>query len=204
VSVMVLILAAGEQKRWKMTEPSCKQLLDAGGETILARIQRQCKARNHTPIVVTHKPELASSLCFNPEQRRWTVETLWATREIWAGRVVVLLGDTVYSNDAIDRIFSERTDELRVFGNEYEIFALSFLTPYDKIIATLEQAIKHAESGVAKGGGKLRKFYQIWCGLDPNTSQIENCVLHSMYDAMDVDCAHDYEGLKKWVKAGLE
>jgi len=50
---------------------------------------------------------------------------------------------------------------------------------------------------VARGGGKLRKFYQIWCGLDPNTSNTESEVLYKVYDTMDVDCAHDYEELKK-------
>jgi hypothetical protein len=105
---------------------------------------------------------------------------------------------------AMDRIFAEHGDNLRVFGNQYEIFALSFYPPYDEIIATLERAIKHAESGVAKGGGKLRKFYQIWCGLDPNTSEIEHEVLHSMWDAMDVDCTADYKALQEWVKAGID
>lgn len=206
MSITVLILAAGEQDRWKMDGPPYhKQLLDAGGETIIARIVRQCQERGiMAPVVVTHHERIMKALpgtwVFKPNRRRWTVETLYSTRQMWRGRVIVLLGDVFYSSATMNKIFAVRTAPMRVFGNEYEIFALSFNEPYNAIIAVLKLAIIHAESGIARGGGKLRKFYQIYCGLDPNTNQIEDGVLYSVYDSMDVDNPHDYDGLKKLIK----
>lgn len=217
MSTVTLILAAGEQARWEMDRyPFYKQLLDVGGETIIARIWRQCRARGAEPCVITHSPELVQILSFKPERHRWTVETLLATHELWQERTIVLLGDVVYSQAVMDRIFAPQEQELKVFGNEYEIYALSMRFQSNLVIApvlfwignikrALNYAIEHAESGTP-GGGKLRKFYQLYCGLDPDSDEIENEVLDrvSLQDyTRDVDTRKDYIQLQnKVVKAG--
>jgi len=206
MSITGLILAAGEQVRWKMTEPPYhKQLLDVGGETIIERIWRQCRARGTEPAVITHKPELFAQILYKkPERRRWTVETLLSTYDLWQERVIVLLGDVVYSRAVMDRIFAPHQEPLKVYGNQYEIYAASFNEPYNKIVNTLEDAIVHAESGIARGGGKLRKFYQAYCGLNMTGNERENKVLNWVDDyTQDVDNSGEYVILLNIVRNGI-
>lgn len=213
---IALILAAGEQTRWEMDRyPFHKQLLDVGGETIIGRIARQCLERNVEPVIVTYSPMIKKSVTplltwLVPERRRWTVETLLSTHVLWLERTIVLLGDVIYSRAVMDRIFTPHDQELKVFGNEYEIYALTINdwgNHHEHITDALTRAIRHAESG-ASGGGKLRKFYQIYCGLDPDSDEMESKVLdlvcHKQDYTQDVDTRRDYITLQnKVVKAGL-
>lgn len=208
---VALILAAGEQTRWEMDRhPFYKQLLDVGGETIVARIERQSLERDFWPKRVTCHKALEALWSYVPKRHRWTVETLLSTHELWQGRTIILLGDVIYSQAVMDRTFAPQEQELKVFGNEYEIYALSMQfknhPPWSvDIIMALYTAIAHAESG-AFGGGKLRKFYQIYCGLDPDSDAMENEVLDrvSLQDyTQDVDTKKDYIQLQnKIVKSG--
>lgn len=214
MSTVALILAAGEQARWEMERhPFYKQLLDVGGETIIARIWRQCRLRGPRAIIVSRNITLRMfGDGFKPYEGdcRWTVETLLSTHELWQERTIVLLGDVIYSRAVMGRIFAPQDQELKVFGNEYEIYALSMQfknhPPWSvDVIMALYKAIAHAKTGTP-GGGKLRKFYQIYCGLDPDSDEMENEVLDrvSLQDyTRDVDTRKDYIQLQnKVVKAG--
>jgi len=206
----VLILASGEQNRWEREgNPNTrKQLLGVGDETIIGRIVRQCCSRGATPLVITHHADImeaTQSVPFWPVRpRRWTVETLLSTSDYWKNRTVVLLGDVIYSKAVIDRILACR-DPIRVFGNELEIFGLSFSKPvWPNVAAALKIAIEHAKRG---GPGKLRKFYQAYCGLDLNSDKMENRILdfvcHVTDYTMDVDTPQDYYTLQsRVIKAG--
>lgn len=217
MSVTVLILAAGEQKRWEMSEPLYyKQLLDVGGETIIARIERQVIQRGFFPRRITIHRELEDPWSYRPEYHRWTVETLLSTYYLWQSCTVVLLGDVIYSRATMDRIFKPHNQKLKVFGNEYEIYALSMVDDalekkymdfgdvyFVNMTTALKASISHAESGVAKGGGKLRKFYQAYCGLNMTGNAIEWNVLHKVDDyTHDVDNPEDYAALLKKIKDG--
>jgi hypothetical protein len=127
----VLILAAGEQKRWARHD-QLKQLLQAGPETIIDRIVRQVKDRGYQPIIVTHKDELMrdGAVSVIPNPRRWKVESLLSISEFWGKDItLVLLGDVIYQAQVINRIF-ENSDKTMFFGNYAEIYAFSF-TNYD-------------------------------------------------------------------------
>jgi hypothetical protein len=219
MSTAVLILAAGEQKRWPMTEPPYhKQLLDVGGETIVARIVRQCRSRNTEPLIISHRDWPMNVQVVEPcGATRWTVETLFSTYDLWKKRTVVLLGDVVYSRATMDRIFAPQSEELKVYGNEHEIFALSIVGTeiyhpitgqggvfFVEITDSLGEAISHAESGVARGGGKLRKFYQAYCDLNMTGNARESRVLRWIDDyTQDVDNAGDYAVLQDKVARGV-
>ena len=127
-----LILAAGKQTRWEKKNPfgyRFKQLLPVGDESIINRIVRQCRERGAEPIVVSYHEEIiqatdAATFLIPSYAAHWTVETMqnspWGT-----DRTVVLLGDVVYSKTVMDRIFACK-NPIRVFGHEYEIFAINF------------------------------------------------------------------------------
>jgi hypothetical protein len=200
--IQVLVLASGEQNRWEKTgKPGPrKQLLPLNGETIIERIIRQCRDRGADPIVVTHHGDIMEErgAIFLPvRDRRWTVETLLSTAPHWRERTVILLGDVIYSKAVIDRIYKCR-DPIRVFGNELEIFGLSFsLDMWSDVSKALEVAIGHAENG---GPGKLRKFYQAYCGLNLDSPDMEKTIIdwvcHITDYTRDVDTPEDYATLR--------
>ncbi len=145
-----LILAAGTQQRWG--EKPIKQLLTINDTTILERIVKYTKG-----IVVTRNQELISRFypaIIQPDKYQYTSETLLSTLVWWEGRTVILLGDVIYSHNILDKIM-QCQDKFRVFGNEWEIFALSFCS-HIRIKDMLELTIKQAERGEVKG--TLRNF----------------------------------------------
>jgi len=177
-----------------------------GNESILARIVRQCRERGVEPIVVTHKLEIAQAtdaVCHIPTRNGLTVETFLSSP--WGERTIVLLGDVVYSKTVMNRIFNCR-ENIRVFGNEYEIYAISFM---DKVSAYVRIAIANAGVHASRGGpGTLRKFYQAYCGIDLDSDGMEGIVLDRVCYiqdyTMDVDTPRDYKNLlNKVVKGGL-
>lgn len=201
--MVVITLCAGEQERWG-DNGNPKQLVDVGGEPLLARLVRQCRRAGHEPVIVTHDERLTlSDRTYVPGKRRWTVETLLSTRFMWGDRTVVLLGDVVYTRDALDKILSSR-EPFQVFGRKelryrlagryYEIFALSFdQTQAERVEDTLNRAISMIENGKA-GWGKLRLLYELWCGLPLGEFAHEDVVFYPIEDATeDIDAPEDYE-----------
>jgi choline kinase len=124
----VLILAAGEQRRWeKNMGIGYKQLLNAGDETILGRIVRQVNQRGYTPHIITHRFELMledADYIF-PSERRWKVESLLYIKSFFTSVNLVLLGDVIYQEHVMNRIFGYKGIDM-FFGNYAEIFAWYF------------------------------------------------------------------------------
>ena len=196
---IVLILAAGKALRFNST---LKQLLPIGNELIVNRIIRQVEARNIFPLLITHSQEIADAaniqICQKPKANRWTCETLLSTIEWWNKRVIILLGDVIYSKAVMDRIINCQ-DEIRVFGHEYEIFAISFTSLVKvEVILALSEAIRHAMAG---GPGTLRKFYQAYCGLDLDSDKMEDKILDRVCFIQDytndIDTQEDYDNFLK-------
>lgn len=148
----VLILAAGDAARWN---GQCKHLAQIGAETVIGRIARQVLQCGYAPIVVTHRRDLgmASAVTFAPLAHDTLLDTLLSTRELWRGRVYVLLGDVVFSDEALDlALYLPWTPA--VVGDCTENFALVFDAPD---YARIEQAARDAK---AAGGSKLWDLYE--------------------------------------------
>jgi len=203
-----LILAAGEQARWEKDHSvRFKQLLPVCGEPVLHRIVRQVSARAKIPFIVTHRDELEykDALTYRPINRRWTCETMFSTIGLWRKRTTILLGDTAYSRTVMDRIYACQ-EPIRVFGNEYEIYAISFdqysiLTVAEYLI----KAIRHAEDG---GPGTLRMFYEALCHFQIGCGRIESKLMDRVCYIQDytkdLDTPNDYTNfLNKWERKGL-
>lgn len=147
-----VILAAGRQERWRRdTEP--KQLLRVAGETLIGRMQRQASSRGSTPVVVTKDDRIAAeaAVVLRPDRHRWTLETLLCSSGSWAGdRVVVLLGDVVYSSNCLDEAFGSDppvTFLLTKKGVFTEVVAASFskdVTP--AVVTACQEVVRRAEA----------------------------------------------------------
>ena len=146
----VLIMAQGEGSRWQpdvrfvnVDIPAVvKQFIRVGEETILTRTLRQIQKYKAEVYVVINQ-EFANYLPFGTMMLPLDEPTGKLLRGIWiatewtdpADRTVVLLGDVVYSNNAIKIIFEEergiplfgRKGSNPVTGKEAsELFALAF------------------------------------------------------------------------------
>ncbi len=192
--ITVLILAAGEQARWEKAY-GIKQLRPVEKETTIGRIQRQIRDRGLSPIVVTHHPEIARTAksTFTPRARRWIAETLRSTAHIWTERVIVLLGDVVYSKACMDAIIVY-DGPIRFWGNLYEIFALSFDgSVMTEMFTAIDKAIYHAEYD--GGPGKLRKVYQAFVGLDFEDNEIHR---DEFEEVLAPDYTRDFDTIEEW------
>lgn len=124
----IMITCAGSQKKWNghLGVPS-HLVRDRNGETILGRIVRQVQERGY---------EMNQILVFHPEIQGYytpgTVsvltpvgryETEFHTTQDWwlrgdEDRNVMLLGDTWFTEEAMDQILGHEGDGIRFFGRE--------------------------------------------------------------------------------------
>jgi len=196
----VVILAAGKATRWRGLP---KQLMPAGDESIIVRIQRQVFQRGELPTVVTHRDDIAmeSKSCLFPKNNDTACDTLLSTRDLWHDQVVVLLGDVIYTKDTMDLIFSGDRP-LRVYGNAWEIYGMSFSASVGDDIAThLKIASEYNSPGPR---GKLRYFYQSCLGFEMGSGRYELEVLQWVQDkTRDVDSMWEYNKfIHEIVKSG--
>lgn len=123
-----IILAAGSSIRYRGV---AKQLLPVGDETILERMIRQCRQHRYTPVVFTANNWIIKALdgynCDHwlPPKSDTVCDTIYHMSGFWGPRTAILLGDVIYSQDAMARIMGCKADFM-TFGNMWEVFALSF------------------------------------------------------------------------------
>jgi hypothetical protein len=195
----VLILAAGECKRWEGKRP--KQLLLIEGESIINRIERLA---GNEAITVTHNPLIQQYVkrSFIPYHHRCTAETVFNTRSLWLERTIILLGDVIFTPAAMEDILT-CDKPIAFFGRDPELFALSFdETMQSRLIGCLRKATDRAIHDVKKCGlGKLWQVYRCWCGFPLNEHRLENDVFVKIDDSTtDIDTQGEYlEYLRRYV-----
>ena len=144
--IAIIILAAGRGKRWGQV--TNKVLVDIKGEPLITRTCRLAReVFGEAPTVVTIEDDVSRAIGQShflvPHKYRWTVETLLNTHTIWDGRVIVLLGDTYYTERTLNLI--KHTDlPVCYFGRLLEIYAMSF-SYLVTVFRLLLDAIGHAE-----------------------------------------------------------
>jgi hypothetical protein len=188
--MIVLILAAGESVRWQ--GDTLKQLMPFAGETVLARMIRQAEPYAEVT-VISHEPDIQAASAgryYDPPNHRWLVETLLSTVILWDPRTVVLLGDVIYSDEAIQTIMS-CDKNVTVYGNRAELFALSFTEAcVARVQAVLGQCLVDAHKS---GLGKLWQFYRAFCGFPLNAAYFEERIFRMIDDYTDdIDTLEDY------------
>jgi len=151
----IFIMCAGLATRFNGI---CKQLLPLNDDqTILDRILEQTS--EYKPFVVTHNQDILDLVYTRgittilPASYETLCNSILSTQHRWTDRVIILLGDVVYSNRVMQDILTE-TDPLMFFGDEYEMYALTFSTESrPEIISALTEGATHPF-------GKLRYAYR--------------------------------------------
>lgn len=193
----ILILCAGRQTRFKANYP--KQLAVFHDKPLLHRTIAQCNLKSAIPFVVTHNQHIVNFIddyfayIFRPYNDNTVCDTLLSTQDLWRGRTIVLLGDTYYTADTINRIWDCQQD-LCVYSNSTEIFALS-LVPHQEITYNLAIAAKTDYP-------KLWTFYRLYCGYHYDSDQLDNYTFKMIDDETgDIDTVEQYEHYKRMLNA---
>lgn len=190
-----LILCSGQRPQW--SGQRSRQLAPVANELLIERTQRQALRLGPSAllragsgqagdncIVVTNVPSIQrhSRAYFIPEKDRWMVETILSTKSLWSDRTVVLLGDVIYSDEAMARILAcERP--VAMFGSHLKEFALSFSAEAQFAVeAALTAALLDALNG---GRGKLWEVYRLVSGFDLREERFEDEVFHLVDDYTD-------------------
>lgn len=147
----VLILSAGEAKRWAGWAKQLAPLWD--GETVLSRMVRQVRSHGLEPTIVARDPEIfevATAPIFHPGPTSSVFETAALCRHLWAEETTLLLGDVVFTDAVIADTLASPGNSLRIFTNPRETYALSFgIAIQDQV----ENALWH-HARLAEAGGK--------------------------------------------------
>jgi choline kinase len=194
---VAIILAAGDQRRWN--GPGIKQLMNIGGESVLARQLRQAKRIADVTIVMTHRPEIvveANSMGVHtatPERNAVLAETLLSSAEFWSDRTTILLGDVVFARYAIDRVL-QTVEPVMFFGRADEMFALTFNElARDRVREVVQQVVDLNDAG--KGRGKLVNCHRVYAGFEVTERKYDpGCYTVLKPPTRDLDRHRDYVG----------
>ena len=86
----ILILCAGEAKRWNNYLDVPKQLISINGETLLDRTVRLLNSKELYDINIISNDErlkVSNKNFFRPTKFEWIVETLLSTQSLWKNMV---------------------------------------------------------------------------------------------------------------------
>lgn len=193
MNTVVLVLCAGGNKGDFSTP---KQLLDMGGEKLLARIVRQAFAHWDNVYVVAEDCRFwteTSAGNILTDHVAGGVDTVMGIHATWADadRLVVLLGD-VYYTDHLMRGIALNVQPIAFWDmGGMEILALSFYRPaFPDLVSHARWVVQAAHGNSAAGG-----FQALWSRLH---SHGVKPVMVSVRDAsQDFDSVADYEEFKK-------
>lgn len=200
----VLILCAGEAKRWNNYLGVPKQLIAINGETLLDRTVRLLHLKELNDINIISNDErlkVSNENFYRPTKFEWIVETLLSTQSLWNENTIVLLGDVFFTQDAINTIDNLK-EILHIYGRYGasgftstpwgEIFALSFKqSDWNQIISNAENVIRQTKLG---SRGKLWELYRSIAGFPHNEHLIEDDIFISINDLTDdFDLPSDYD-----------
>lgn len=189
----VIILAGGTQSRW--TGAFQKQLCDINGTPLIRDTIKKCTKyiyEDDINILAWH-PEIKDVVpnAFMPDKHSCVCESLFETRNLWKGKVLVMHGDVIFSYETLRKMFN--SDGLLFFGNTHEIFGYTFMeSDYDKMRRSLEIVSIQYELG--NGRGKLWELYRTNAGLPLEEHEWGK---HSTYVHID-DYTQDFDLLSQY------
>ena len=195
------ILAAGNQTRWLLGRPDykhqIKQLVPIHGEPLIRKTSRQAKANSETKIITNNTKIKMYADCetVRADRHGSIVESLLSQFRSWEDydRIVLLLGDVNFSNNAIKTIYSYDGD-IMFFGSRQEIFAVVFTD-----IAWLLMQISHLvhEGWMPLSKMKLWHLYRFLTGVPKDKHVISDMFTFIKDGTRDFDDWRQYE---KWLK----
>ena len=212
----VFILCAGESTRFG---GRAKQLIKIAGEEILRRIIRFLKQDDRISeiFIITHRDDIRNNIkelndntiyFINPSKRRYTLESMLSTQDEWVDRNFILLGDVIFSKNALEKILNSKKD-FCFFGRvksykstnkiEQEIFGLKI--PFSEKQRRIKDSLKAIENSMGKSKGKLNSLYSYLEKQEKSKKYFRDKYWVEINDTTeDIDSKDDLEQFKKNVR----
>jgi len=188
---LILIPAAGRQRRWKSTLP--KQLVTVNGETLLDRHLRMFQPYTGDFLILADDSLICDTFdTYLPRDHRYLCETLVNTRHLWSQRTIILLGDTILSPE-ITRVIATDRRPCAFWGNWSDILAISvYEEEANALTLAMWSAVRHAQ--LEEGKGKLWQAYRAYCGFELDTHTHDNwgVFVDTMDWSRDFDTVEEY------------
>lgn len=184
VGNVILILTADYKFLEGMECP--RQLIPIAGEPLLQRTWKQIQPYGFHNFVVTPHEQIQRlfPFCFEPGRYDYGAQTFLSTRPVWGTRTFILLGDVLYSGEAISMIMSDEND-VGFYGDRHEICGIVFdRTQFDTIATALE--------GVGTHKPWLWVFYRLFCGFGVKEHSFDN----RYHFLPDGDLTRDFDTIK--------
>ena len=202
----VLIVAAGEGRRWENYRNVPKHIVEVEGEILLHRTYSQFKRYTDNIVIVSTDPRYAIGQTYAPLVGNFfDFGKIYSSHLIWdEERTVIVFGDVYFTDEAVDTIMSNE-DEFKFFlrkdkssytgKNHKEIFALAFSGGMNQRIKSAIETLIDRKQG---GAGAWRLYLHLH-GLDKAKSGFYNTDGYVHIDDLTED--FDYHNdLIKWEK----
>jgi hypothetical protein len=211
--VIAIVLYNGPEDKWGEHRGVPRHFVEVDGERLIDRTVRQFGADAD---VVVSGPDLrykvTGAALYVPlhEPDNLDADILLSTRALWSSndRTLVLLGDTWFSDAAVDAItglvdrrwfYGGRERGSRFSGTDYgELFALSFWPEHQAALlaAMYEIRRRQRDEGLWRGG--LWEHYRLLRGIDPTEHRIAGNFLEIDDETDDFDFGPTFEA---WLRA---
>ncbi len=184
-----LILAAGNQTRWKIGTgiPKVKQLIEINGEILIKQIER--KFPDAVTYTKTREIKDIVEVWYEPDDNLTTISTMFSTRAHWREWTIILLGDVLYGRKTVKRI-KNQAETLMFYGDDEEIYAIKFhRSQRDNVALSIMNLIKHPKWETKYG--KLWNLYRFMNGINFREHLIGMRFTH-VFDCRDFDTKEEY------------
>ena len=169
----VLIVAAGEGRRWENYRNVPKHIVEVEGEVLLHRTYAQFKRYTDNIVIVSTDPRYAIGQTYAPLVGEFfDYGKVYSSYPIWdEDRTVIVFGDVYFTDEAVNTIMSNeddfkfflRKDKSSYTGkNHKEIFALAFSGGMNQRIKSAIETLIDRKQG---GAGAWRLYLHLH-GLD--------------------------------------
>lgn len=208
-----LVMAGGTDDKWGGYLGVRRHFAPIDGEPLLGRIVRQLHERGmDVHIVAPDLPEyhLPGTMHVIPSTQEWGMETVNAVAS-WdtAGRTILVYGDTVFSEAAMDTITGYAPRTWQLFGRfgtsatkPYgEIFAISFWPQHHGAwLVAMSEAVRLKARHVTRRAGAWEAFRILGGARGRRVSQHRRypSLMTEIDDATDdIDTPAEYEALRR-------
>ena len=160
---IVYIMAGGREDKWE--HGGSRYTIGVYGEALLLRTVKQFREIDSI-CVISNNLAVISILQNNGVKiiknvKNSVISSIYANIRPDYDRYLVLFGDVLYSNSAVQRILYCNSD-YRFFGNKFDIFALTFdNTFYDEVCSAMAEVIR-------LNRGKMWHLYREMQGVNLN------------------------------------
>lgn len=198
----VLILAAGKYEGWKGA--GGRHLLSIEGVPLIRRTLTLLSHRRMNGIVVTLNPELieACHRTYQPADDEFLLSTFLSTRELWAdkGRMVILMGDVVWSNWSLDSVLECKADLMFHLGYPAGVLALTFCPVWHNTLVTVAgHLLKDPRLAQTKSKRRLMgHLHRSVCGFDVMDSTSPRDKKSPHHRMITGSCTRDIDSLEDY------